>query len=68
MTIVRVPGRKKLNGLLKFQAKRVSNFKKRVFMTKMIQKIGIPKTVPNIKIPCHNKNIANIDFSILEIL
>ena len=37
-------------------------------MNGMIQKVWVPTTVPDIKIPSHNENIANIDFSILKIL
>ena len=48
--------------------KKVSDIKKSVFVRRMIQEIQIPKTIPNIKISSHNKDIVNIDFSILKIL
>jgi len=37
-------------------------------MRRMVWKIKIPKIVPNVKISCHDENIVEIDFSILEIL
>ena len=48
--------------------KRVSNFKKSVLMRRMKQITRIPQTVPNVKVPSHNKDVIDIDFSILEIL
>jgi len=47
---------------------RVSNIEKNVFIREMIEEIQISKTTPNIKVLCHDENIVNIDFSILEIL
>ena len=37
-------------------------------MRRMIQVAWIPKTISNIKVPSHDKDVTNIDFSILEIL
>ena len=37
-------------------------------MKKIVPKVRIPKTIPNIKIAHHNENIVEISFSILEIL
>jgi len=47
---------------------RVSNIEKNVSIRGMIWEIQISKTIPNIKVPHHDENIVNIDFSILEIL
>jgi len=46
----------------------VSDFKKSVFMKKMIWVAWIPRNISNIKVSSHDKNVINIDFSILEIL
>ena len=48
--------------------KRVSNFEKSVLMRRMKWIARIPQTVPNVKVPSYNKDIINIDFSILKIL
>ena len=37
-------------------------------MKRIVQKIRIPKTIPNVKIAYHNEDIVEINFSILEIL
>ena len=37
-------------------------------MQRVIWIIQIPKTIMNIKIICKDKNIINVDFSILKIL
>ena len=34
----------------------------------MMQKIRVPTTIPNIEISCYDKDIVDVDFSILEIL
>ena len=34
----------------------------------MMRKIWIPKIIPNVEIPSHDKNIVNVNFSILKIL
>jgi len=36
-------------------------------MNEMMCKVGVSTTIPNIEIPCHDKNI-DVDFSILKIL
>jgi len=37
-------------------------------MNRIMKKIMILTTIFNVKVSCHNENIVNIDFSILEIL
>jgi len=48
--------------------KRVSNFKKSVFMRRVVWVARILKTISNIKNTSHDKDVVDIDFSILEIL
>ena len=48
--------------------KRVSNFKKSVFMRRVVWVARILKTISNIKVTSHDKDVVDIDFSILEIL
>jgi len=48
--------------------KRVSDFKKSVFIRRMIWVAWIPKTISNIKVFSYDKDVININFSILEIL
>ena len=37
-------------------------------MKRMVLKVRIPKTIPNVKITCHNEDIVEVNFSILKIL
>jgi len=37
-------------------------------MDKMVRKIWVPKTISNVKVLSYNKNVIDIDFSILKIL
>ena len=34
----------------------------------MVGKQSIPKTISNVEVPCHDKDIIDIDLSILKIL
>ena len=34
----------------------------------MVQKVWVPKTIPNVEIPSYDENVIYIDFSILKIL
>ena len=45
--------------------KRVSNFKKSIFMRRVVQVVRVPTTISNIKVTSHNEDIVDIDFSIL---
>jgi len=37
-------------------------------MDRIMRVIRVPQTISDIKIACHDENIANVNFSILEIL
>jgi len=66
--IVRVSSGEKFSKFGQFYIKRVSNFKKNIFIRRMKWITQISKTISNIKFPSHNKDIINVNLSILEIL
>jgi len=37
-------------------------------MSRMVQKIWVLKTIPNVKVPSYDEDVININFSILKIL
>jgi len=37
-------------------------------MSRMVRKIWVPKPISNVQVPSHDKNVIDIDFSILKIL
>ena len=67
MLIIWVPSRNTVSRFRQFWIKRVWNVYKSIFMNEMMCKVGVSTTIPNIEIPCHDKNI-DVDFSILKIL
>ena len=68
LTVIRIPGEKKSSRSRNFWLKGISNIKKNIPIKKTVLKVRIPKTIPNIKITCHNEDIVEVNFSILKIL
>jgi len=44
--------------------KGISDIKKILAVVRIVRKIGVPNTISNVKVPCHDENIINVNLSI----
>ena len=65
MIIIRVSSRNVFNRIGNVKRKGIRNVKERITMNGMERITGIPSTVSNIKVTCHNDDIVNTGLSIL---